>query len=574
MDVQVLADEKILDILKKDSQKGIVLLMEKYTGLIWHVVSLYVENPEDIKECINDTFSKFYFQRKRFDPDRASLSVYLSAIARKLAISRYRKERIRRMEPLGEEMVKEDQSLSGAELRVDMERAMAMLKPNELQIIRMRYYDGMTVREIAESLKIPYETAKKRHQRSILKLGQSLLLLLVLLLSFSVCVYGFLHYFQVISSVWTGEGQVEPEEIPNDDDGGVEGIIIRNEQGRMMPDQEKEYGRQDEKEELLRKIPDSRAAKASPKESETSDGQGVSDMEGGTVSPGYGISRNPGQPVYSLADKVYYEGEEYTLILEEAVYLNNKVTVTAVLRMKMMMLAEDGTAAMVPGSGSFQLGYGGSTWKNKETITRELDEYTQCLTICFEDVVLPASEQGLKALTMAAQESVSFAFDMRPVEQKTLDQEFAISLNLEENTWEEQEYPVPGGSVYIKECTPLTVGSREDIPNDGDRSDPSADSEKKRWRLQIGFRSKDPVYSAAGFYGAHCYIGNEQEQALSGPGIRMTLDSVSLEDRVTEYTLETDADIKELEDVCIRFHKDDIIVYRWNSQFEIPFSAE
>ena len=181
MDVQA-ADEKILDILRKDSQKGLILLMEKYTGLVWHVVSFYIENPEDIKECINDTFSKFYFQRKKFDPGRASLPVYLTAIARRLAISRYRKERIRRAEPLKEEFMQEDRRLSGAELRVDMERAMAMLKPNELQIIRMKYYDGMTVREIAESLKIPYETAKKRHQRSILKLGQSLILLIVLLL--------------------------------------------------------------------------------------------------------------------------------------------------------------------------------------------------------------------------------------------------------------------------------------------------------------------------------------------------------------------------------------------------------
>ena len=44
MDVQA-ADEKILDILRKDSQKGLILLMEKYTGLVWHVVSFYIENP-------------------------------------------------------------------------------------------------------------------------------------------------------------------------------------------------------------------------------------------------------------------------------------------------------------------------------------------------------------------------------------------------------------------------------------------------------------------------------------------------------------------------------------------------
>lgn len=681
MEVQVLADEKILDILRKDSQKGIVLLMEKYTGLIWHVVSFYIENPEDIKECINDTFSRFYFQRKRFDPGKASLSVYLSAIARKLAVSRYRKERIRRAEPLGEEMMQEDQRLSGTELRVDIERAMNMLKPNELQIIRMKYYDGMTVREIAESLKIPYETAKKRHQRSILKLGQSLLLLIVLLLSFSVCVYGFLRCFHVISSGWTGWGQVEPEEIPiGDDDDGTEGIIIRNDLDRTLPDQAKGYKSEDEAEDLILEIPDDQTPKASLKELEEPAGGTASSVGEYMVSPGYGINRTPGEPVYSLADRVFYDGEEYTLTLEEAVYLNNKVTVTAMLHMKMMMLAEDGTKATMPGSGRFRLGYGGSIWENNETIIRDLDEYTRLLTICFEDVTLPASEQGLKALTMAEEESVSFAFDMRPVRQEalaahpyqigehggvlavprieegsliiaiypldnedgyrmlpalvrdsygswagecvtvtggdgtvltgecmyysprnartyyewdfgeaapgnytlsipviyqesSLDQEFAIPLDLKGNTWEEQEYPVPGGSVCIKECTPLNADGAENIPARRGRLADFAGPEGKRWRLRIGFSSEDSMYSVAGFYGAYCYIRDPGEQVLSRSGIQMTLDSIDIEDQVVEYTLETDADIRDLEDACIRFHSDDIIVYRWNPQFEIPLSV-
>ena len=68
MDIHVFSDEKILDVLGKNPQKGMVLLMEKYTGLVWHVISFHVENPEDIKECTNDTFSGFYFKRKRFDP--------------------------------------------------------------------------------------------------------------------------------------------------------------------------------------------------------------------------------------------------------------------------------------------------------------------------------------------------------------------------------------------------------------------------------------------------------------------------------------------------------------------------
>ena len=56
MEVRTLADERILDILEKDSQRGMALLMEKYTALIWYVSSHYIRNPEELKECVTETF--------------------------------------------------------------------------------------------------------------------------------------------------------------------------------------------------------------------------------------------------------------------------------------------------------------------------------------------------------------------------------------------------------------------------------------------------------------------------------------------------------------------------------------
>lgn len=91
---------------------------------------------------------------------------------------------------MAEELEGDDSQIAKAELRTDIERAMKFLKPNELQVIRMKYYDGMSVREIAESLDLPYETVKKRHQRSILKLGKSLMITLVLIFILTACVYG------------------------------------------------------------------------------------------------------------------------------------------------------------------------------------------------------------------------------------------------------------------------------------------------------------------------------------------------------------------------------------------------
>ena len=41
---------------------------------------------------------------------------------------------------------------------------------DEAELIRMKYFGGMSIREIADSLELPYETVKKRHQRTLHKL--------------------------------------------------------------------------------------------------------------------------------------------------------------------------------------------------------------------------------------------------------------------------------------------------------------------------------------------------------------------------------------------------------------------
>ena len=123
-------DQQILDRINRSPQTGLTLLMERYTGLIWSIVSRHLQNPEDIKECVNETFSIFYFQRDKYDPQKSSLPVYLAAIARNLAVSRYRKEKSRGRVATSTA----DRQIALAELRADVERAMKELRPREAAI--------------------------------------------------------------------------------------------------------------------------------------------------------------------------------------------------------------------------------------------------------------------------------------------------------------------------------------------------------------------------------------------------------------------------------------------------------
>jgi DNA-directed RNA polymerase specialized sigma24 family protein len=81
----VKSDKEIIQLLESDPNEGMIQLMEQYLKLV-HSVASGLKNPEDVKDCINDTFADFYRYRSSFDPSKGSLGNYLAAI---------KKERIR-----------------------------------------------------------------------------------------------------------------------------------------------------------------------------------------------------------------------------------------------------------------------------------------------------------------------------------------------------------------------------------------------------------------------------------------------------------------------------------------------
>ncbi len=190
-------DETIFSLLRRKPEEGMTALIDEYSGLLWTVCCQYLSNTEDVKECINEAFSEFYLHIERFEPDKGSLKGYLAVIARRCAIRRYQ-ENCRwenNADTAGEQTA---DPFAHLENQDELERALASLDPVDEQILRMKYYDGMTAREIADSLGLPYETVKKRHQRSLKKLLRTLsigLVIAAILTLLAACAYMVLRYF-------------------------------------------------------------------------------------------------------------------------------------------------------------------------------------------------------------------------------------------------------------------------------------------------------------------------------------------------------------------------------------------
>ena len=59
-------DRELLGLLENDPGLGMLALIEQYTDLLSYVVSLRLRSPQDIQECVQDTFTDFYLSRKKF----------------------------------------------------------------------------------------------------------------------------------------------------------------------------------------------------------------------------------------------------------------------------------------------------------------------------------------------------------------------------------------------------------------------------------------------------------------------------------------------------------------------------
>lgn len=192
-------DQKILKLIQDMPEDGMALLMEQYMGLLWSACRLYLNNPEDIRECVQETFLDFYAHRERFCQEKGTLKAYLYVIAKRKAIRMAavndRESFLQTEAALVEVTWNEEQILD----HVVLEEALSKLQEQDSRVIRMKYYDGMTCAEIAHAMQLPMETVKKRQQRSLKKLRR-ILVVLALLSALTACAAAVVYRYRFSSS--------------------------------------------------------------------------------------------------------------------------------------------------------------------------------------------------------------------------------------------------------------------------------------------------------------------------------------------------------------------------------------
>jgi RNA polymerase sigma-70 factor, ECF subfamily len=141
-------------------------LYDRYGRIVYGMTYRLTKDAQLAEEATQDTFVTLWRRAGNYDPERAKLTTWLFVIARNRAIELVR-ARARRpephedVEPLGEETdVAEQVALADDAERIA--RALADLPENQLEVIRLAFFDGLSHGEIAERLGQPLGTVKSR----------------------------------------------------------------------------------------------------------------------------------------------------------------------------------------------------------------------------------------------------------------------------------------------------------------------------------------------------------------------------------------------------------------------------
>ena len=167
-----MAEEGLPDALLKGEKAAWDAFVRRYGGLIVAAVRGVAPPHADIEDLTQDVFIRLckddFRLLRSYDPARASLSTWLTIVARSTARDGLRR---RRGELVPIDAVPEAQlAVEPVEPVQKLKLPEALLSPRQREILAMLYDREMEVSEIARALDIDPQTVRSAHHKAMIKL--------------------------------------------------------------------------------------------------------------------------------------------------------------------------------------------------------------------------------------------------------------------------------------------------------------------------------------------------------------------------------------------------------------------
>lgn len=180
-----LDDAELVTLTGRGDVRALETLYDRYARAVFAFGLRIVGDPLEAEEILQEAFLRVWQQANRFQHARGSFASWLLSITHNLAIDalRRRQRRPQRADAVDfaevlrteiDTAVDLEEAAVVAELRQQVQTAMAKLPARQREVLELAYFQGLTQREIAELLDEPLGTIKTRMRLGLQKLQESL----------------------------------------------------------------------------------------------------------------------------------------------------------------------------------------------------------------------------------------------------------------------------------------------------------------------------------------------------------------------------------------------------------------
>jgi RNA polymerase sigma-70 factor, ECF subfamily len=175
-------DLEIFLAIQAQQVKALDVLYDRYSKLVYSTAVQLLNSVEEAEEVTQETFLRLWQRSGIYQPQRGSLSGFLITMTRSRSLDRLRArsarhQKLQRIQTFTDSVSPYDPPLEFVTVqeRSNMVReALKQLSPDDRQILKTAYYEGLSQSEIAKRDGIPLGTVKSRARQALKKLRISL----------------------------------------------------------------------------------------------------------------------------------------------------------------------------------------------------------------------------------------------------------------------------------------------------------------------------------------------------------------------------------------------------------------
>ena len=176
---ELLLPQTTLERIAAGDADAVEECLSNYGGLVWSLARKFSANHADAEDAVQEVFIEVWRHAGRFDPQVGSEATFITTIARRRLIDRYRRRgRQPDTAPIQEELVEAaDSFVDQVELQEESARAqrlMQQLRPQQRQILELSIVHGLSQSQIAQTTNLPLGTVKTHARRGLLRLRELL----------------------------------------------------------------------------------------------------------------------------------------------------------------------------------------------------------------------------------------------------------------------------------------------------------------------------------------------------------------------------------------------------------------